>query len=234
MKTVVCDDEKDQATETAARIKAHRASHTVRIYDSAVDLIEDYRKGFRCDLIFLDIRMDDLDGFSAASVFREEFREELPLIVFLTITDKYAISGYGLAWRYIKKPASKDDIRGMLDEAAAELEKSSVLIETAEGFKRIKTEDITYVNAQYGSVCVHTLTGEFTVKGKFEDISAGLPEKKFFKVHRSYSVNFAHIDTFDKGGSDIVIADEKQTQIPLSRRQRRAFFAALANSLRAD
>ena len=86
MRTAVCDDETEEAAETAARIRKHSSLHAIRVYGSATELIEDYRSGVRHDLLFLDIRMEGLDGFGAASVLREEFPNETPLIAFLTIT----------------------------------------------------------------------------------------------------------------------------------------------------
>jgi DNA-binding LytR/AlgR family response regulator len=229
----VCDDEKEQAAETAAHIKKHPRSHTVCTYDSAIGLLEDYRNGVRHDLIFLDIRMADLDGFSAASVLRREFPNEMPLIAFLTVTDEYAVKGYGLAWRYIRKPATKEEIHRVLDEAGIELEKRSVTIETTEGFRRIEIADITHVDAYYGAVRIHCGSGEHVAKSKFFEIAAMLPETKFFAVHRSYLINLARIGSFDRDKSDITL-DDKVTRIPLSRRRRKAFVLAFAHFLRVD
>jgi DNA-binding LytR/AlgR family response regulator len=232
MRTAVCDDEKEQAAEIAGYIRGYPVPCTVRLYGSAADLLEDYRTGVRHDLIFLDIRMDGLDGFSAASLLRTEFPDNPPLIVFLTVTSEYAVRGYGLAWRYIQKPASGEDIRRTLEQAYAEIEKHSIFVETTDGLLQIGIDDIICVEAYYGTVRIYTPNGIVSVKSKYSRISGMLPETRFFGLHRSYTVNFSHIGWFGEDKNEVTLVGGKQ--IPLSRRKRQAFLAAFENFLRTD
>jgi two-component system LytT family response regulator len=66
----------------------------------------------RPDLVFLDIRMPELDGFE---VLRALAPEPLPLVVFITAFDDYAVRAFDVhAIDYLVKPFSDDRFADML------------------------------------------------------------------------------------------------------------------------
>jgi two-component system LytT family response regulator len=62
--------------------------------------------GMRPDLVFLDIRMPDLDGFAVIARLEPEY---LPAIVFITAFDRYAIEAFRVhALDYLLKPIEEE------------------------------------------------------------------------------------------------------------------------------
>ena len=65
---------------------------------AAIDAI----RGERPDVVFLDVQMPELDGFDVLRALREE---EMPLVVFVTAYDQYAVEAFRVnALDYLAKP----------------------------------------------------------------------------------------------------------------------------------
>lgn len=67
------------------------------------------------DVIFLDIRMPELDGFTLAKNLKQIAPNTL--IIFLTDTMEYTVQGYEVAFRYIPKSRLSDMLLPALDAA---------------------------------------------------------------------------------------------------------------------
>ncbi len=73
------------------------------------------------DLVFLDVQMPDLDGFG---VLREISRERLPVIVFVTAYDQYALRAFEVhALDYLLKPFDDERFEKTLAWAQAQLQR---------------------------------------------------------------------------------------------------------------
>src|SRR5438309_1221503 len=75
------------------------------------------------DLVFLDVQMPGLDGFG---VLAELQTERLPLVVFVTAYDRYAIRAFEIhALDYLLKPFEYDRLRQAVRRARTELAQGS-------------------------------------------------------------------------------------------------------------
>src|SRR6266852_2712102 len=117
-RTLIVDD------EPAAR----NALRHLLADEPAIDMIGECRNGRdavewirarKPELVFLDIQMPFLDGFG---VLRELKPEELPVIVFVTAYDKYALRAFEVhALDYLLKPFSAERLKSALAHARAQL-----------------------------------------------------------------------------------------------------------------
>src|SRR5260370_18858441 len=74
----------------------------------------------RAELVFLDIQMPKLDGFG---VLREVGAEQLPVVVFVTAYDKYALKAFAVhAIDYLLKPFSDARFFEALQQAKQQVE----------------------------------------------------------------------------------------------------------------
>lgn len=72
-------------------------------FRDGMEIVMNYHHGW--DIIFLDIEMPNLDGFSAAKEIRA--RDSTVLLIFITNIARYAIHGYEVeALDFILKPVS--------------------------------------------------------------------------------------------------------------------------------
>jgi len=71
------------------------------------------------DVVFLDIQMPGMDGFD---VIRELQADNMPMIVFVTAFDHYAVHAFDAhAVDYILKPVEEDRLRAAVDKAREQL-----------------------------------------------------------------------------------------------------------------
>jgi DNA-binding LytR/AlgR family response regulator len=213
MRIAVCDDDEEQLNEIAEYVKECNEVKDTDIYLSAEKLIERYRAGMRYDLIFMDIRMDGLNGFDAAKILRSDFPDEKPRIAFLTITEEYSKLGYGIGiWDYISKPAGKGRVLEVIERARAELESGAVLIPTSDGNLRFEFKEILFAESCYGKVLIRTVSGkQHESRLSLTDLSKYFPKLMFLRINRYYLVNFAHVTGYK--GRHVFLSNGAQIEI---------------------
>ncbi|MGD2152417.1 MAG: LytTR family DNA-binding domain-containing protein [Gemmatimonadales bacterium] len=83
--------------------------------EQAADMIEESEP----DIVFLDIRMPDLDGFG---VLERIGAEQRPVIVFTTAYDEYAVDAFDVqATDYVLKPFGEDRVKEATERARNEV-----------------------------------------------------------------------------------------------------------------
>ena len=120
IRTLVVDDE--PLAREGLRVLLER--------DDEVELVGECREGREAvrairdlepDLVFLDVQMPELDGFG---VLEELDVEEVPVVVFVTAYDEYALRAFDVhALDYLLKPFDDERFEAALDRAKAELER---------------------------------------------------------------------------------------------------------------
>jgi len=202
------------------------------------------------DLLFLDIQMPDLDGFGVLKMVDKQI---LPLTVFVTAHDKYAIDAFEVnAIDYLLKPIRRvrldqalARVRDMLgarttaaDRLAGFLESDSAqpksylqrLPVRAQGRVLILAiDEITSLRVDRGLVFVTTPSGEFWTKyTSFGSLEGQLDPKAFLRVHRQSIVNLnkiREVKSFDNSTARLILSCGREVQV--SRAQMRQVREAL-------
>ena len=108
IKTVGVDDEPLARKGLRTRLERHADVEVVAECQNGLDAVSVISKN-RPDLVFLDIQMPGLNGFQVIHKLRE-LNQPIPMIVFVTAYDSYAIKAFDIhAVDYLLKPA--DDAR---------------------------------------------------------------------------------------------------------------------------
>ena len=116
IKTVVVDDEPLARKGLRTRLERHADVEVVAECQNGLDAVSVISKNLP-DLVFLDIKMPGLNGFQVIHKLRE-LNQPIPMIVFVTAYDSYAIKAFDIhAVDYLLKPA--DDAR--LSDALAKV-----------------------------------------------------------------------------------------------------------------
>jgi two-component system, LytTR family, response regulator len=179
--------------------------------ETAVTLVETARP----DVLFLDIRLSDATGFD---VLDRLDPEHLPLVVFVTAFDEYALRAFEVhALDYLLKPfdehrfarsvarvrsqcfSADDDERARLLRAITALTRqarahSARLALRVDGhIKLIAASEIDYLEADSNSVHVHTRGGVHTLRLTLSGIEAQLDPAQFVRISRSALVRIDRI-----------------------------------------
>ena len=194
------------------------------------------------DALFLDIEMPHENAFS----FLERIKPFSFEVIFVTAFDEYAIRAFRLnAIDYILKPISISELRNAVHKLTDKIRYNKIIatntsyIELSEQVSNkakqhkitlrdnnstqvVDFKDIYYIEAQ-GSYSRILFTKdkelkEITMSNPLSEYEELLPAEMFFRIHRSYLINCAHIQKILNDDTNYVIMDGNST-LPISRRR---------------
>ncbi len=194
------------------------------------------------DLVFLDIKMRDGNGFDILQALSDPAFE----VIFVTAYDNFAVKAFQFsAFGYIMKPVKSTELqnvvnnyldkRAILKESSArrikvltenfggEHKVSKLVIAHMEGFKVLEMADIIRLegDGNYTNIILANSKKETSTKnlGQYEEL---LNDFGFFRTHQSTLVNLQHVTGFVKGGGGQVEMSDG-TLVKLSRYRKTDF-----------
>lgn len=202
----------------------------------------------RPDLLFLDVQMPGMNGFEVLEAVAER---HIPLVVFVTAYDTYAVRAFELrAVDYLLKPFT--DAR--FGEALARAKQTIRAAETGRVFHRIrevvaghrarlalKTEGrttlldvgaIDWIEAVGSSVRIHAGPNRSMLRTTLAELEASLDPARFFRIHRSAIVNLDRVKHFEHWShGDYLVVLANGTELRLSRSRKPALEELLGSAL---
>lgn len=226
MKIAICDDEKIYLEHTKNALeKAYKSLNLlVDVYCDSRAFLEQLPKR-NYDLVILDIEMPEMSGMETAKRVREY--SDKTAIVFLTSHVEYAIEGYEVnALRYLTKPVSEEKLSEIITYLLEQEKKNrKLIVRDTEDMAAVNIADILYMEAQNQNICIMTLDGTYRNRYNLADYERELADYGFFRVHRSYLVNLAHVMRV----SDREVYLPGGVHLPVSRNREKQFRKALCN-----
>lgn len=213
MDIAVVDDEKAFREYLCGLVKRQRPESRIAAYASGEELLA---AGRRFDIIFLDIRMDGISGVEAARRLRKS--QEDTTLIFITALKEYVFEALDLyAFHYLLKPVDEKKFAEVLRraawEAAQRRKKRGLFIKARN--RTLDLDDILYVESRGKKVEIHTAAREgIEIYGSMDELEGRLGEG-FYRCHRAYIVNMAHITGYAKdsicltGGAKAYLAKKK-------------------------
>jgi two-component system LytT family response regulator len=175
------------------------------------------------DLLFLDIRMPQLNGIDFLKTLKNP-----PRVIFTTAFAEYALEGYELdVVDYLMKPIPFDRFLKAVNKvfqlqgspkpeaiAPADEKKSESFVYFRADRKMVKVvlQDILYIESMKDYVKIFTRGGTIITKQSISSVEAMLPEREFVRSHRSFIVATRHIKSFT---SELI--EIHNTEIPIGK-----------------
>jgi two-component system LytT family response regulator len=214
-------------------------------------------KALRPHLVFLDVQMPVFDGFE---VIEELEPEEIPVVVFVTAFDQYALQAFAVhALDYLLKPVEPERFRDALRHAREILagrceretnQKLLALLEAVESQRRspdrfvirdggrtvfIKAQEVDAIEAAGVYAILHRGRDSFVLREALSNLEARLDGERFLRTHRSWIVNADRIIEIrggTDGGREILLSGG--LAVPISRRHRAGVLSRLRRSEAGD
>lgn len=204
---------------------------------SSVDEGIELLRAVDCEVVFMDIQLDDRISFEILETLAEWNFD----IIFTTAYDNYALKAFKVeAVDYLLKPYSPKEVRLAIEKSKTRRLRPSlskfreifqaetkanhkISLSTSEGVHLIDISSIQFVNAD-GSYClVHTAQGDRIIVSKsLTDIEQQLNNGDFMRVHASFLVSKLFIRRYLKEDGGIIEMQNGIT-IPVSRRKKNEF-----------
>lgn len=206
--TIAIDDEPLALQLMAGYIEKTPGLDLVGKFDNPLDAVE-FMADNSIDLIFVDIQMPDLNGIEFTRSIKKG-----PKVVFTTAYEKYALEGFKLdVVDYLLKPFSYEEFFNSVQKAlrlirlekkgeATQIEANNefLFLKSEYKIRRINFNDILYIEGlkDYVKVFLKNDTKPILSLTSLKQLEAKLPAGTFMRVHRSFIVNLAKIDTIER------------------------------------
>ena len=185
----------------------------------------------RPDLVFLDVEMPGLDGLD---LIRVHGAERMPLIVFVTAHQQYAVPAFeAQAVDYLVKPLSEARFRATMqrltDRIRSRRAGDRVAVATTDGTLLLDTREIMWIEAEDDHVVIHAGRIRHRVRQSLAALEGRL-DREFARVHRSAIVRLDQVREVRTGGGETAVVLRDGTVLPVSRRRAADVRARLADS----
>ena len=174
------------------------------VFTNAFDAIA-YLQQNEVDLIFLDIKMPDINGIDFLNSLSNP-----PLVIFTTAYAEHAAKGFELnALDYLLKPFSlarflkacnkAEELHSLRKKAVSTSQPAYIFIK--DGYEQIKVaiDDILFIEAAGNYTQISLLNNpSLSTRMPISEMQALLPAQKFIRTHRAFIVAKSAVTKFDR------------------------------------
>jgi len=189
----------------------------------------------KIDLLFLDIRMPQLNGNDFLKTIKNP-----PRVIFTTAYPDYAIEGYELdVLDYLLKPIHFDRFVKAVNKAMEVSQVKSgekihpavdsltqaasfVYFRSDRKMVKVMLDDILFIESMKDYVKVVTVLGQVVSKQSISSVEAMLPENKFIRTHRSFIIASGKIHSYTNE-----LVEINKMEIPIGKLYRNSVLKAL-------
>lgn len=242
IRTLVVDDEKPARLRLLELLQREKDVEVVGVASDGDEAVELIRRQAP-DVLFLDVQMPGLDGFGVLDALGPD---QLPVTVFVTAYDKYAIQAFDAhAVDYLLKPFSDQRFEDALHHArkylsngavrelggaivAAARERQSVdersgylervVLKSPGCVTFLDVADIDWIEAAGVYVYLHVGTKSHLYRSSVTQLCQRLDPSRFVRIHRSATVNTSRLrELRPRSHGDYTVVLKSGTELTLSR-----------------
>lgn len=231
LQIVICDD--DAQTVSSLRdmllqcLEAEGFQANIRVYPTGEAFLKDASP---YDILFMDIFMPGKNGMD---IVREMQTDEVRHTVFITSSRDFAIAAFQVrAAHYLLKPLQKMDVQEALGRCLSDLTKDRVLqVKISHDTLPVAMRSIHYIEVYNKQSILHTLQGDVETHTTLDCLYGQLDSALFIKAQRSFIVNMAYIQSFQrdrlllKNGTIVMLSRPNKAEL---KKQYQAYLFRLA------
>src|SRR5215470_9518612 len=188
------------------------------------------------DVVFLDIQMPGIDGFE---VIKRRTVERMPVVVFLTAFDQFAIRAFETeALDYLVKPVSEERFATTMKRLLRRLQSNSgsprdetIVVTTSRGATVLHLNEIDWIEAAGNYSQLWVGTRSYFLRESLQLLEKRVQKNGFIRAHRRALVRLDGVRemTRTRAGASVAVL-ESGVRVPISRRRSASFVAAFRQS----
>jgi two-component system LytT family response regulator len=226
LSALIIDDEDGARKLLKKLLDETHLFHDLRLVNSGAAATEELNE-FDPDMIFLDIRMPEKDGFGVLTDMSH--RNGRPGIVFVTAYEQYALKAIkNQAFDYLLKPVNRKELKLCIQKYISVRKDAAALVTNAgqqfnqDKIKRVKVStrtgtlfvnpaNILYCRADGNYTIICTIEKELLCSANIGKMREMLPETGFIRIGRSLILNLEHITRLDRRQSTVTMVHQGET-----------------------
>lgn len=206
---VIIDDEPLAIDVIKNYISQIKGLDIIASFNSALDSL-DFIQENKVDLLFLDINMPILDGYSFLKSLSDK-----PQVIITTAHEEYAVKGYELEiLDYLVKPIpfprflkainkAKKNHEENKDDNESWKNKHLFLKINKKKMKKVYLNDILLIESLKDYIKVITPNKSYIIHQTLSSFTESLPPNRFIRIHRSYTVSLDKIEAIEGNSLEI-------------------------------
>ena len=224
MRIAIVEDEKHNRDLLIKYIddfgKSNGVNFVVDTFSDGLEFLASYKPVYA--LVFMDIKMPNIDGMETAKRLREIDNEVV--LIFITNLLNYAIRGYEVgAFDFVLKPVGYADFSSRMKKFLkrfATADRQELVILSNNTRVRVAVEDILWLEVDGHNIIYHLADCEYTVRGSLVKAERELPDC-FEKCNSGILVNLNYVQCIEKDSVCVF-----GNWLPISRPKKKSFSAA--------
>ena len=231
MKAFIVDDEPVARRRLRRMLAAHDDLDVVGEAGSGMEAL-DQIEAYQPDVVFLDIRMPEIDGIQLAKQLDEVH------VVFTTAYDEYAVEAFETsAVAYLLKPIEKERLTAAIDKVRKQRSRSGdrdfeellrriasrdepprITARRGDSIRVFDPREISRFHTQDGYVGFRHGGRVFLLDDTITALAERLADQGFIRVHRSELVNLSHVRALRREDDQSLVELADGQRAPVSRR----------------
>jgi DNA-binding LytR/AlgR family response regulator len=209
MNCIIVDDDKLSCKLLEGYVNKYASLNLVGVFNDPVSARNEIAKQKDVDLILLDVKMPEMDGFDLIGSL-----DHPPNIIIVSGGGEFALKAFDFnVVDFLLKPISYARFCKAVDKvvryfAPKEASKSGdeeIFIKKGSSLVKLKLREIVFVEALENYVTLNTNTDKFTIHFTMKAIESQLPSGVFIRVHRSFIINKSMIQSIKESSLDIMV-----------------------------
>ena len=211
LKCVIIDDEPLAVKVIQNYVEQIKELEEMAVFNNAIDSLA-FIRDHKPDLLFLDVNMPILDGFS----FLDSL-DTKPMVIITSAHAEHAAKGFDLeVLDYLVKPISLPRFIKAVNKALAKVQehpkwdtsRDHIFVKVdKKKMKKIYLDEIILVESLKDYIKIITTKGNHIVHKTLSAFTEELSSDKFIRIHRSHTVSLDKIDALE--GNSVEIAGKR-------------------------
>lgn len=224
LRIAVCDDDRRFAGQLEDMVaqEAMRMGLGVEteVYSDGDALVDDIGKGYRYEIIFLDIEMERGNGISAARSIRK--MDRTVLLIYVSGYEQYLKELFEVEpFRFLLKPVDTEKFCRYFREACERIGETDEFYQFTfnRNIRRVALRDIVFFESRNRQVIIVLDDGsEEYFYGKLNNVEKELEggSHRFMRIHQSYLVNYSYIKKMSFSELTVLTSRGKETILKIS------------------